>query len=353
MELGAAMRYFTVFAFLCVVSLLSSALFAQSIPSSSTIPVSIYRDYLIIAQGTIGGLEKRNVIIDTGAYPSVVSPEIAKKLHLSGYVEELGAVEHNIHSAVVSLPSLQLGSVRSEHLRVIVRDLTEFDRRLGIHVDALVGLDALYPNSFRIDYRGKKIILGPVDTLAFALPIQWRNSTACIDINVNDRAAHLLLDTGAADIMLFGQRLTHIAHESGDNVASMNLGGAFTLRQILLKHLEAGGSDLGPRDVYLSDAKNMDRYPYDGLMATAGFRFRQVAFDFDRQLFSWEPIRRKKLPKTTLMAGHPGSPEPSLAMSPSSVNGEATRPGSLCGTNPLGNDVICTVPTFDLQGSTR
>jgi hypothetical protein len=315
--------------------------------------VSIYRDYLIIAQGAVGDLEHRNFIIDTGAYPSVVTPEIAKKLRLSGYAEELGTVAHNIHSTVVSLPSLQLGSVRTENLRVIVRDLTEFDRQLGVHVDGLIGLDALYPNSFRIDYRAKKIIFGPVDTLAFALPIQWRNSTACIDVNVNDKPAHLLLDTGAADIMLFGQRLTHIAHESGGTVDSMNLGGAFTLRQILLKHLEAGGSGLGPRDVYLSDAKNMDRYPYDGLMATAAFRFRQVAFDFEHQLFSWEPVHRQKAPKTTLMAGHQGAPEPSLAMSPSPANGEATRPGSLCGMNSLGNDVICTVPTFDLRGSTR
>jgi hypothetical protein len=48
------------------------------------IPFKLYRDYLIVVQGSLGGREALNFLIDTGVNPTVIDSRIAKKLGLTG-----------------------------------------------------------------------------------------------------------------------------------------------------------------------------------------------------------------------------------------------------------------------------
>lgn len=294
------MRRFTVLFLLSVVLLCNHALNAQETGlNERVLPVYLVNDYMVIVRGSIGGLEKRNLLIDTGANPTVITRELAKKLHLSGSTEELQAVGYNMNSQVVSLPSLQVGPIQVQNLRVLVQDLTELDKKLGLHLDALVGLDVLTHSSFRIDYRAKKMIFGPVPPLSFAAPIHWTGYSACIDAHVDNQTVPLLLDSGAADIMLFSKRISGLEDKSGTVWDNTGLAGHFTLRQVKLNSLEAAGSNLGPREVFVSDRKNAEHYPYEGLLALGSQRFRQVAFDFEHQLFTWEPAKsRSSAPRT-------------------------------------------------------
>lgn len=294
------MRRFTVLFSLSIVLLCICTMNAQETGlNERVLPVYLVNDYLVVVRGSIGGLGKRNLLIDTGANPSVITRELAKKLHLSGSSEQLQAVGHNMNSQVVSLPSLQVGPIQVQNLRVLVQDLTELDKKLGLHLDALVGLDVLAHSSFRIDYHEKKMIFGTVPPLPFAAPIRWTGHQACIDANVEGQTVSLLLDAGAADIVLFSQRIAGLAGKSGAVWDNTGLAGHFTLRQVKLNGLEAAGSNLGPREVFVSDSKNAERYPYEGLLALGSQRFRQVAFDFEHQLFTWEPAKsRSNVPRT-------------------------------------------------------
>lgn len=49
-----------------------------------SIPFKLYRDYLIVVQGSLGGREALNFLIDTGVNPTVIDSRIAKKLGLTG-----------------------------------------------------------------------------------------------------------------------------------------------------------------------------------------------------------------------------------------------------------------------------
>jgi predicted aspartyl protease len=294
------MRRFTFLFVLSVVLLCIRTLNAQRAGLNERIlPVYLVNDYLIIVHGSIGGFEKRNLVIDTGANPTVITPDLAKKLHLAGSTEQLQTVGHNMNSQVVFLPTLQVGPIQVQNLRVLVQDLTEFDKKLGLRVDALVGLDVLAHSSFRIDYHEKKMVFGAVPSLPFSAPIRWTGYMACIDARVDGQTVPLLLDTGAADIMLFSQRISGLADKAGTVWNNTGLAGHFTLRQIKLNSLDAAGSNLGPREVFVSDSKNAERYPYEGLLALGSQRFRQVGFDFEHQLFTWEPVKsRSSVPRT-------------------------------------------------------
>ena len=49
--------------------------------TSNDVPFKLYRGYVIVIRGSIGGLTNLNFVVDTGAVPSVVDARIALKLH--------------------------------------------------------------------------------------------------------------------------------------------------------------------------------------------------------------------------------------------------------------------------------
>ena len=71
---------------------------ARSNTPVNVLPFKIYGQQLIVVQGSIGPLEKRNLIVDTGAYPTVIDAAVAQKLSLSGHREELDAVDRTVSS---------------------------------------------------------------------------------------------------------------------------------------------------------------------------------------------------------------------------------------------------------------
>jgi Aspartyl protease len=287
------MRRSTVFSFLSVVLLFGCAAGAQSTASNNVVPIKLYDGYLIVVRGSIGNLTKRNLAIDTGAYPSVVDRGIARKLHARGENEKLHVIEHNINTQTIVLPEIQVGPIRATHLRVISQDLTELSGRFGVRIDALIGLDVLAASSFRIDYGAKSITFGPVAALPYSAPLRWNNAHACVDLSVDGQPTHLLVDTGASKLLLFSARLPWLTAYRGGRRTFNNLGGSFDLREVSGTRLELAGHNVGPGDIYISDARNMDGFDFDGFLAAGALPFRQVAFDFEHQALAWEPARAK------------------------------------------------------------
>ena len=257
------------------------------------LPARIYNGYLVVVQGSIGNLEKRNLAIDTGAYPSVIDRDLARKLHLEGQKGELRVVERNLKSRTAFVSSLAVGPMRATNLRVMVQDLTPISESFRVRIDALIGLDLLVHTSFRIDYAQKQVVFGPVDPMPLSVPMKWTDSMICVDLNVNSRPTHLLVDTGAASLLLFADRVPWAREITDDSVGYTNIGGQFLLRRINAKTIELAGTNLGPSPVFVSEAHNMSPFHFDGLLATGVLPVRQIVFDMDRQQFGWEPALTK------------------------------------------------------------
>jgi len=267
---------------------------AQSTRGQEVIPAKLYHGYLMVVTGTIGNLGKRNFAIDTGAFPSVIDRSLAKKLRLVAKREELRVVDRNMNSEAASVPSVEIGSLRASGVRMVVEDLTSISENFRVHLDAIIGLDVLAARNFRIDYSAKKLIFDPPDALPVSAPMSRIDSMACIDLEVDERPARLLLDTGGASVLLFANRLPWAATLAGAAHTYTNLGGTFRLREVPLRSLALHKTNLGSTPVYVSDARNMSDFHFDGLLATGVLPVRRIEFDFTHQLFAWEPSTSKK-----------------------------------------------------------
>ena len=250
----------------------------------------LYRNYLIVVQGNLGRLEGLNFLIDTGANPTAVDQKIAKKLGLKGQSKKLQLLDQSVLVEAVELPTLQLGPIRAESLRGIVQDLLPVENNLGVRIDAIVGLDILAAESFTINYETKKIIFGAVDPLPFAVPFHTQAPTLTLQLQVGGYAVPLLLDTGAKDALLFECSLPW----HGRDFATLSMkqscstkGNAFYVREVRLSEVHLGTAELGAMTVLVVPGKHTCGWSFAGVLGMSALGFRQIAFDFERNLFSF------------------------------------------------------------------
>ena len=258
--------------------------------SRTEIPFKLYRDYTIIVQGSIGGLKKCNLLIDTGAVPSVLDRRVARKLRLAGTPEEVSVFTQSTQAQRVVLPDLRLGPIRAEAVSVLVRDLAFIEGGLGVRVDALVGLDVLGRSDFSIDYSAKKLIVGPVEPLGSAFPIKAGPGFVYATLLTQGQTFRLLVDTGANHLVLFDGRvqgrMTGL-HPSGTKTTS-NLGGDVMLKRVQLKEVRLGGNDFHALEAFLLDNSGKDTAGLDGLLGVRSLGLTRLGFDFARQTISWK-----------------------------------------------------------------
>jgi predicted aspartyl protease len=253
------------------------------------IPFRLYKEFIIVVQGSIGDLDQLNFLIDTGTNPSVVDKRITKKLHLNGYKTKLPVVSGEITSSEVLIPSVSIGPVVQPAVRMAVEDLAMLERELGIRIDAMIGLDVLGGRSFRIDYEAHSITFGPANSnAAGGTTFQSEPPFVTVEVKMNRQALHLLVDTGSPELVLFeshiGDRLRSLA---GVIRTSRNLNGEISLREVQLSETELGNSSFGARRAYVASGRN-NAVGFDGLLGVSALHVRQVSFDFERRLFTWQ-----------------------------------------------------------------
>lgn len=266
----------------------------QNTPNEYIVPIKLYRDHVIVVQGSIGSMAKRNLVIDTGAYPSVIDQSLVKKLGLPGQAGEMRVVDYTLKAESVVLPEIRIGPLGVHNIRVVAQDLGTLSEQIGVRIDALVGLDVLANTNFRVDYTTRILVFGPPVKLTSAAPIRKALGMACLDVRMNGRPQLMLLDTGSANLLLFSDRAPWLPRPTGEKLESTNLGGDIAMLPVKMSDFEVGGQNLGPHDVYVSAPKNMGPYPFDGMFSPTALQFRQIAFDFEHQLFSWDTSGAKR-----------------------------------------------------------
>jgi predicted aspartyl protease len=274
------------------------------------VPIKLYSEHLIVVRGNLGNLTERNLLIDTGAYPSAIDREVAHELKLKINRGESRALGHNIQAGAAIIPEIEIGPLRAPGLPVVVEDLYSISKVLGVRIDALIGLDVLARASFQIDYTKKELSFGPPEQLAFAVPIVAERAMALVAMNIDSHVVHLLIDTGAARTVLFAQRVPSLGSKPEAELRFTSLSGRLALNGIKANDAELGGIRLDSRSVFLSDGSNMTGMPFDGLLATWTEHIHRISFDFEHNVFSWEmeattPVRQVSAPQTmTAAAGN-------------------------------------------------
>jgi predicted aspartyl protease len=152
------------------VCVLACSVVLASAPSADryVAPVEIMRG-TIIAEATINGKVKANLIVDTGAGPALVitsrlaqrirdaQPEPAPDEERSG--ENSGPVESPLGPGPPKIETLQWGEITARDITPMALDLGFVTERTGIEIDGIIGVGVFGKYITTFDYQGEKVIL--------------------------------------------------------------------------------------------------------------------------------------------------------------------------------------------------
>ena len=278
---------------LCIALVFPLPACLQTVPTihtSAEIPFKLYQDYLIVVHGSVGTLEGRNFLIDTGANVTSVDRRIARKLGLKGQNHKLALFNQAAIVERVVLPSLQVGSIRAESMPGLVQDLSFVDTVVGFRIDAIVGLDFLGRSSFAIDYESKKMVFGPIDAGPLIVPFKIAAPMVAVEVRVNGQPVRLLVDTGSRNLLLFERQLpeglknlpTRDVRRSFNSAAT-----SFETKEILVSKVQLGTKDRLLQKAFLTNSSANFDQSLDGTLGPASLGLKWIAFDFQSGSFGW------------------------------------------------------------------
>ncbi len=283
------------FALLCLLEFMFALLGIVAVGQVSTdipnaTPFRLINGYSIVVQGVVGS-RKCNMLVDTGANPTIIDSRIAKDLRLSGTDVVMALMNGSAHFEKVELPELHLGPIRREKLMVLVRDLKFMHRELGTSIDVVVGMDVLSAMNFTIDYRHQRLIFGDSsdgedDELDFAS----RPPFMVIKAEIGEEQMNLLVDTGTSSIVLFESMKHGNLHETrvGTQKGGRNMAGQFAAEEVLLPDVRLNQTHLSARPAFLTDDQPGWGQTFDGLLGPTGVGLIRVTFDFKAGKLRWK-----------------------------------------------------------------
>jgi predicted aspartyl protease len=261
---------------------------ASGYTKSPELRFDLYRDYLIVVQGSAGPVKGLNFLLDTGASPTILDRQVARSLHLDELPGLLAGVNGTVAAGKAIVPSLQVGPMRRDNLPVVVEDLSFFHKALPVHIDAVVGLDVIGQSPFEIDYGGREIHFGPIPSLKNALRLEMKRGLPLVEVQLNEISSRLVLDTGASSLILFEPRTPSASPVRISAVqSSSNTMGEFAGKTQWLHSLRMGQVDFSREPAVLVRGRPETGDDFDGLVSPALLGITKIAIDLDQGVFSF------------------------------------------------------------------
>jgi predicted aspartyl protease len=249
----------------------------------------LYRGYLILVRGSVGGVNDLNFLVDTGTNPSIVDRRLADRLRLERQVGRVQLANTTMKSETAMLSGIELNIVRSERLVVLVQDLSLLEESLKTRIDGVIGLDVLGKNGLTINYATKTLRLGRPSRMAHSAPLTLAQKFATVDAILNARRFRLLVDTGASSVTLFASRIREIVPELQvlNETSSLNLAGRLDRTKVILRSMTLGQNDLGEVKAFLVQDQQDPACKFDGLLSPAALGFQELGLDFEEGILTW------------------------------------------------------------------
>jgi predicted aspartyl protease len=248
---------------------------------TSRLSVQIYRNFLVVAEGQIGGIPgPANFIVDTGATPSVIDRKVATQLGLAGRPASSIALGTRGSAQLATLPEIVFGSIHAIGLPVLVADLSNFEADFGIPIAGIIGMDVLSKSDFSLDYDARQIEFGAASHGGIPIDYDARAGIAVATVKIRSKTVRLLVDTGSEFVVLLGG---NFGETGGLGLLNTSQSGvSFAERKMRLQKFSASDIELGDKkfssdDVYFVPGKTDPAF--DGLLGVRAIGFRRVSYD--------------------------------------------------------------------------
>jgi predicted aspartyl protease len=255
----------------------------HSIPRAS-IPVKVYRGFLVVAEGQFGGeAAHQNFIIDTGTSPSILNIGAARQLGLPLSQAKLSAIGRESETFAATVSEIRLGPLQAMSVDVLVADLSSVERDLNLPIAGILGMDVLGKSSFRLDYGNQLIEFGEVAPAGIPVNLSTRADLPIAEIKVGGRLLHLLVDTGSDRLVFFGARSA--AELSPNTVNSLlegkSVASAVPVRATSSIEFELSGQHYRQNAYFVPDSEEP---LFDGLLSVRSMGFRVLSLDASRRV---------------------------------------------------------------------
>ena len=252
-----------------------------------TLNFKLYRGYLIVVAGSVGGLKNLHCIVDTSTSPSIADRRLVEKLGMRQQSESVSVPGGIVGAGRAVLTDVQVGPISAKSLPVVALDLSDLGRELGTDIDMLIGLDVLAQSSFTIDYRARRILFGAPPTLPLTVPMESDPPLVSVMASLDGRVSRLLVNTGFPDLMLedmVGERIQNVKLDEA-RLAINAAGRELVCKRGMVRSVRLGEIDLGGQPAV---SVKRGKKEFDGSLPITA-RFREVAFDFEHHMLG---IRR-------------------------------------------------------------
>lgn len=256
--------------------------------SASVLPFELHRDTFIVAEGAIGRVGGLRLLFDTGTTRTVIDETIVRKLGLAGTRDELLLFGERVTSQRVIIPSIRLGPIEVAPLQVVTAPLSGLPARIGISVDAIVGLDVLRGRCFQIDYRSRQVVFARAAGWATSARIDGASPYLLVEATIESTPVRLMIDTGSEVIAIFARALGNRWRSRIDGeVVAAHLAGNIRLHRMRASAFRLGTREIPAPAILVTDIDADETLGYDGVLGVRALRARRVQIDFEQMVLSW------------------------------------------------------------------
>ena len=278
---------------LLIIVLAVNSILARATQQPAEIPFKLVQGFGIVVRGEIGSRHDLNFLLDTGAVPSVLSQRAASQMGIRGVRSSLTVLNKDTEAEYIEVNDVKLGWVQADRLPMVVVDLTQLERRLGMRIDAIIGLDLFAGQDITIDYKHRNITRGLSGLARHSVGAGIFSASGApywvVPISLGGATFRVLLDTGANDVGLFAPRASAlfkpvktqtIAHQSATGEQNV-----FTLPPMTLVLSDAKFKNQSA--VVVGEAPEALR-EIDGVLGPTVLGVTRIEFDWEQKCLRWD-----------------------------------------------------------------
>ncbi len=285
--LSRKIRATLVAAFLCLGTTQANAR-TKSKLDANALSMDVVGGYFIVVKASIGDRHDLNFLLDTGATTSAIDRKLAERLNLSTQSSQMVNFDKTLQVQWCVLPELAYGPERAANIKVAIEDL-RYLRTSGVAVDGVIGWDLLRRHSFRIDFANKRVVFGAISpTERHSVPFRESSLYLAVPIDLDGRELWMIADTGMRGAMFYEPQLEATSYRRQASISGRSVAGNIETQIALVPRLRIASQDLD-RQVNVVRPPNSPLLDgIAGYLGIASLHAKQVAFDLDRRVLSWQ-----------------------------------------------------------------